>query len=144
MSGEVSKKVLWIFVFLILAAIAILGVLFIRGYQSGRQISSVESAVEPSTNQTTVGALEIALTEPNKDIATSSARITLAGKTNASAMVSAASAADDMIVQAGTDGLFTIPMNLAEGANIIILTAFADDGEKAEVKRNIFYTKGGL
>src|SRR5690348_3093561 len=107
MAGEVSKKILWIFVFLILAAIAILGVLFIRGYQAGRQVTAIEATPEPAATANGASNLTITLLEPANDIATTSARTVITGKTAAEAFVAVTGGSEDAIVVSDSSGNFT-------------------------------------
>lgn len=146
MAGDVPKKILWIFIFLILAAIAILGVLFIRGYQSGRHIATVESSPtpEPSATAETKETLDLTLENPTTDIATSSARIAVTGKTIGEGVVSITGGSEDALTQAQKDGSFSIPVALTEGLNRLRVTAFNDDGDEKSIMRYVLYTKGAL
>lgn len=146
MAGDVPKKILWIFIFLILAAIAILGVLFIRGYQSGRHVTTTEASPspEPSATAETTENLTLTLESPAADVATSSARITVTGKTIADGIVSITGGGDDAMIQAQKDGTFSSPILLTEGLNRLRVTVLNDDGEEKSVMRHVMYTKGTL
>src|SRR5438128_781201 len=97
MSQEISKKVLWIFVFLILAAIAVLGVLFIHGYQTGKKVTAIVDT-SPSPNPSTESVVALAISEPAADVATSSAKITISGKTSPNAVVTIVGGNDDALL----------------------------------------------
>lgn len=141
MSQEISKKVLWIFVFLILAAIAVLGVLFIHGYQTGKKVTAVVEN-SPTPNQSSEPqAVQLILTDPATDVATSSARITLNGKTGPNNVVAVVGGSDDALLTSQADGNFSTTVALNEGVNMLTITAYNENGEQSTVKRNIVYTK---
>lgn len=146
MAGDVPKKILWIFIFLILAAIAILGVLFIRGYQSGRHVAQVEASPTPESSETTQPAQSLTLTldSPNIDVATTSAKLAVSGKTLADAIVSVIGTPDEAMTQALKDGSFSTTVTLQEGLNRLRITAITEDGDEKAMTRNVVYTKGTL
>lgn len=146
MAGDVPKKVLWIFIFLILAAIAILGVLFIRGYQSGRHVTSTESSSTPEPTEETdnQGPLSFSLDTPQTDMATTSPRLTVSGKTAPEGIVAILGNNEEVIAVAQKDGAFTTAITLVEGLNRLRFVAFNEDGEETTISRNVVYTKGAL
>lgn len=144
MGQEVSKKVLWVFVFLILAAIAILGVLFIRGYQSGKSVAAIVDTTPTPEPSVPTAQITLELSEPDKDIATTSAKLTINGKTSSNSLVSVTGGSDDAIITTDAGGAFSVPITLTEGLNVLVVSAFTEDGDTSSVTRNVVYTKGGL
>lgn len=145
MSSDVPKKILWVFVFLILAAIAVLGVLFIKGYQSGKQVTSVEESPTPAASGANQeSSIQVAITDPRQDTATTTAKMTISGTTAPSAIITITGSAEDAAISADTAGGFTTSVALNEGANMLHIQAVTEDGNTATTDRTIVYTKGTL
>ncbi len=118
---------------------AVLGVLFVRGYQANHQIASQSTATTPQpTDQAT---LQLDVSSPSADIATSSATLTVSGTTSQSAIVSVTGGASDIIMPAQSNGTFSFPVSLNQGLNQLQITAYTEEGDSALVKHNVVYSK---
>ena len=79
------------------------------------------------------------LNEPNDQQATTSAQITVAGKTSPNIQVSAYTSTTEEIFESDQDGNFSGVLNLDEGPNEITITAFGTSGEDISETRSVVY-----
>ena len=96
-----------------------------------------EEPLQPSTRE--VSKAVLTLNEPEDQQATTSAKITISGKTNPNGQVSAYTQTNEEIFESDQDGNFLGVLNLDEGPNEIMITTFGGNGEEISETRSVVY-----
>ena len=79
--------------------------------------------------------------KPANDSISSTNQLTVSGKTSTGATIVVSSINDDQVIEASGDGQFSLPVNLEEGSNEIVITAYSPSGnEEKNDTRIVNYT----
>lgn len=87
----------------------------------------------------------LALSQPEDELLLDTAETTVSGKTEKAALVIVSGPLTDEVVEASQDGTFSLKVDLEEGVNEIMVTAYPADGsEEMTESRTVTYTKAEL
>lgn len=96
-----------------------------------------KAVASPSPEVSGAAALTLTVDQPADHSSTTSATITVQGKTAPGASVLIFANADEKIASGDATGKFAVPIKLEEGENEILGTAFLDKVNSAPVGRNV-------
>lgn len=126
-----SKKTLFIAIAIIALVLAIGLIIFLR-------LASKPKPEQPRT-EAELPKPTLVLTAPIDQEATTSAKITLKGKTNPNSLVTAYTDTQEETFESDENGDFSGTLTLDEGPNEITVTAFGDNGEEKSETRSVVY-----
>jgi len=126
----------------VLIGILVAGVAFYL-YQSTRtisqsQIQKAKNLITPSPTQ--APAVILTVSSPENEDVVDKKTIVISGKTNPDAIVVITTAVGDQVVSPASNGNFSATATIDDGANIIEVTAIAQDGQETKVTRTITYS----
>lgn len=129
-----------------LGLLAAWGIWTFRGKAAPRpaEITGPTTATTTLTPQPTIPAAALTLTLPEDQSATGEQVATVSGKTASGSQIVISSPVEDKVVTADTQGNFQSQINLEEGENEIIVTAYLPNGKTEQVTRTVVYSKETL
>jgi hypothetical protein len=94
---------------------------------------------EPAPAKVELPKAMLVLTAPKDQEATTSAQITVQGKTNPNSLVTAYTDTQEETFESNENGDFSGTLSLDEGPNEIIFTAYGQDAEEKSETRSVVY-----
>jgi len=107
-------------------------------------VSKKESSViiqKPVASSLLSPSFFLQVDKPVNDSISSTNELTVSGKTLSGTTIVISSVNDDQVMEASGDGQFNLPVNLEEGSNEIVITAYSPSGnEEKNETRIVNYT----
>ena len=100
--------------------------------------TSTPSLLTPEDDNTKTNKLTI--TSPEDNLLVSSSSLKIIGNTISNSQIIINTPTQNFIGQSDQDGLFTIPIKLESGLNIIKISAIDSDGNQLDTELNITYS----
>lgn len=134
---------------LIIIFVALIAGLFITSagfliYQSTKKSTTKEATKAISnhtpTPATNTNGIYIEIKEPIDESIATNRTVTIKGKTNPENTVIASTNLQDTTGKADTNGNFTLEIDIATGANVILTRSVAPNGESTEDSRTVTYS----
>lgn len=107
-------------------------------------ITETPSAGTTLTPKPTAPAAALTLSLPENQSATDQQMATVSGKTASGSQIVISSSVEDKVATADAQGNFQSQINLEEGENEIIVTAYLPNGKTEQVTRMVIYSKDAL
>lgn len=126
----------------VLVGILASGVAFFL-YQSTKVISPSNTKtvtvqnLKPTPKISPISSFFLTVDSPRDESVVADRIVTLAGKTNSSAIILIQTAENDQVLSPAKNGDFSTTVTLDNGANYIEITAMAPNGEETKVNRTI-------
>lgn len=126
--------------------ILIVGLSFLFGlyYILNIQYKQVQKPFEAGPVTTKPKSFTLDLDQPADDTLTFSSQILLSGKSGPNLEVLISTESFDQVIKSKADGTFSLTLNLDEGVNNILVTAFDQTGDSKSAERVVYYSKEKL
>lgn len=98
------------------------------------------TVLTPMPTQIIKAQLNLVIEQPMNEAIVSSKSINVSGKTEASATVVLETDLEIDAKESSQDGSFSFPVNLSEGGNTILITAYNENGQSERKTAIVFYT----
>lgn len=135
-----KKKIFTSFLILLIGSLFALGGFYL--YQQSKIIkpSKIKKIILDEISPAPTSSIFISLSKPDDEEVSSTRNLTISGKTTPKAKIVVLTPTTQEAGVAASDGSFSTDINLDEGENIIEISAVADNGETAKIKRTIIYS----
>ena len=126
---------------MVLIGLLVAGVAFYI-YQGTKTVPVSKTTVSVATpTPTPIGnSIYLNIDNPADESVTDNKTVTVSGKTTSDATVVVITNSDQKVIQPSGQGDFSTTITIAEGANLIRVTAFSSDGQSVTVQRTITYS----
>ncbi len=126
---------------MVLIGLLVAGVAFYI-YQGTKTVPVSKTTVSVTTpTPTPIGnSIYLNIDNPADESVTDNKTVTVSGKTTSDATVVVITNSDQKVIQPSGQGDFSTTITIAEGANLIRVTAFSSDGQSVTVQRTITYS----
>lgn len=144
-----KKEVIWVIVTAFgLGLIITYGVLTARkALEKQKQAppSEVSEEVSPApTSEPTLPLLSLTIYQPEDEAVVDEPTILLKGKTASNAVIAILTEEDELILEADDEGNFETEIDLVDGANEIIISAFDEEANEVSQTLNLVYTEAEI
>lgn len=135
-----KKKIFTTFLILLIGTLFALGGFYL--YQQSKVIkpSKIKKIVLEEPSPAPDSSIFISVAKPEDEEVSTTRSLTISGKTIPNAKIVILTPTTQEAGVAAKDGSFSTDINLDEGENIIEISAVADNGETAKIKRTVIYT----
>lgn len=144
-----KKEVIWVIVTAFgLGLIITYGVLTARkALEKQKQAppSEVTEEVSPApTSESTLPPLSLTIYQPEDEAVVDEPTILLKGKTASNAVIAILTEEDELILEADDEGNFETEIDLVDGVNEIIISAFDEEANEVSQTLNLVYTEAEI
>lgn len=135
-----KKRIFTTFLILLIGCLFALAGFYL--YQQSKIIkpSKIKKIVLEEPSPAPESTIFISISKPEDEEISTTRNLTISGKTIPNAKIVILTTTTQEAGVAAKDGSFTTDINLDEGENIIEISAVADNGETAKIKRTVIYT----
>lgn len=143
-----KKEVVWVIVTAFgLGLIITYGVLTARkALEQQKQTPPPSEVVEESapTLEPTIAPLTLTIYQPEDETVVDKPTILLKGKTASNAVIAILTEEDELILEADDEGNFETEIDLVDGVNEIIISAFDEETNEVSQTLNLVYTEAEI